>query len=88
MSWIRNTVRTAHTWVTSCKQPLTTQHVLSVVKMLQDFREDLQDAVGEESQVDNRFSSVVATLQQQQLTILSSNNTDSNGDNELQTLTS
>jgi hypothetical protein len=56
--------------------------------MLQDFREDLQDAVGEESQVGNRFSSVVATLQQQQLTILSSNNTDSNGDNELQTLTS
>jgi hypothetical protein len=29
---IRNTVRTAHTWATGCKQLLTTQHVLSVVK--------------------------------------------------------
>jgi len=77
---IRNTVCTAHTWATSCKQPLTTQHVLSVVKMLQDFREDLQDAVLEESQVDNRFSSVLATFQQQQPTILSSNDTYSNGD--------
>ncbi|CAK9257241.1 unnamed protein product [Sphagnum jensenii] len=77
---IRNTVRTAHTWATGCKQLLTTQDVLSVVKMLQDLREDLQDAVLEESQVDNRFSSVLATLQQQQPTILSSNNTYSNGD--------
>jgi hypothetical protein len=77
---IRNSIRTAHTWATNCKQPLTTQHVLSVVKMLENFREDLQDAVLEESQIDNPFSSVLATLQQQQSTILSNNNTYSNGD--------
>jgi DNA polymerase III delta prime subunit len=77
---IRNSIRTAQTWATNCKQPLTTQHVLSVVKMLENFREDLQDAVLEESQIDNPFSSVLATLQQQQSTILSNNNTYSNGD--------
>ncbi|CAM6017948.1 unnamed protein product [Sphagnum balticum] len=77
---IRNSIRTAHTWATNWKQPLTTQHVLSVVKMLENFREDLQDAVLEESQIDNPFSSVLATLQQQQSTILSNNNTYSNGD--------
>jgi DNA polymerase III delta prime subunit len=70
---IRNTIRTAHTWATSCNQPLTTQHVLNVVKMLHDFREDLQDAALEESQVDNTFSSVLATLQQQPPAILNNN---------------
>jgi hypothetical protein len=78
---IRNTIRTAHTWATSSKQPLTTQHILSVVEMLHDFREDLQDAVLEESQVDHPFSSEPATLQQQQPAILSNgNNPASNGD--------
>jgi hypothetical protein len=77
---IRNSIRTARTWATNCNQPLTTQHVLSVVKTLENFREDLQDAVLEESQIDNPFSSVLATLHQQQSTILSNNNTYSNGD--------
>jgi hypothetical protein len=78
---IRNTIRTAHTWATSCNQSLTTEHVLSVVKMLHDFREDLQDAALEESQVDNTFSSVLATLQQQPPAILNNNkNLYSNGD--------
>jgi hypothetical protein len=49
--------------------------------MLHDFREDLQDAVLEESQVDHPFSSEPATLQQQQPAILSNgNNPASNGD--------
>ncbi len=78
---IRNTIRTAHTWATSSNQPLTTQHILSVVEMLHDFREDLQDAVLEESQVDHPFSSVPATLQQQQAAILiNGNNPASDGD--------
>ncbi len=71
---IRNTIRTAQTWATSSKQPLTTQHILSVVNMLHDFREDLQDAVLEESQVHHPFSSEPATLQQQQPAILSNGN--------------
>ncbi len=78
---IRNTIRTAQTWATSSKQPLTTHHILSVVKMLHDFHKDLRDAVLEESQVDHPFSSEPATLQQQQPTILSNgNNPASNGD--------
>jgi hypothetical protein len=49
--------------------------------MLHDFREDLQDAALEESQVDNTFSSVLATLQQQPPAILNNNkNLYSNGD--------
>jgi hypothetical protein len=78
---IRNTIRTAQTWATSSKQPLTTQHILSVVKMLHDSREDLQDAVLEESQVHHPFSSEAATLEQQQPAILSNvDNPASNGD--------
>jgi len=77
---MRNSIRIAHTWATNCKESLTTKHILEVVKMLEDFRSDLQDAVLDESQNDHLFSSALATLQQQhQPTHLSSDNTTSNG---------
>jgi DNA polymerase III delta prime subunit len=47
---IRNCIRIAHTWATSCKEPLTTERVLEVVKMFQKSRNDLKDAVCIESQ--------------------------------------
>jgi SpoVK/Ycf46/Vps4 family AAA+-type ATPase len=55
---IRNCIRIAHTWATSCKEPLTTQRVLEVVNMFQEFRNHLKDAVFSESQrQDHLFSS-------------------------------
>jgi hypothetical protein len=65
---IRNCIRIAHTWATSCKEPLTTQRVLEVVNMFQEFRNDLKDAVFTKSQgQDHLFSSsALATFRQQQ----------------------
>jgi DNA polymerase III delta prime subunit len=77
---IRNSIRIAHTWATNCNESLTTKHILEVVKMLEEFRSDLQDAVLDESQNDHLFSSALATLQQQHRpTLLSSENATSNG---------
>ncbi|CAN5957282.1 unnamed protein product [Sphagnum jensenii] len=77
---IRNSIRIAHTWATNCNESLTTKHILEVVKMLEEFRSDLQDAVLDESQNDHLFSSALARLQQQhQPTLLSSDNATSNG---------
>jgi hypothetical protein len=77
---IRNSIRIAHTWATNCNESLTTKHILEVVKMLEEFRSDLQDAVLDESQNDHLFSSALATLQQQHRpTLLSSDNATSNG---------
>jgi hypothetical protein len=70
---IRNSIRIAHTWASSCKDPLTPQHILEVVKMLQGFRNDLQDAMLDESKNDHVFSSALATLQQHQQPTLLSN---------------
>jgi DNA polymerase III delta prime subunit len=70
---IRNSIRIAHTWASNCKDPLTPQHILEVVKMLQGFRNDLQDAMLDESKNDHLFSSALTTLQQHQQPTLFSN---------------
>jgi hypothetical protein len=46
---IRNTIRIAQTWAQSSKEELTTDHVLQVVNMLGEFRQDLEGAIRDES---------------------------------------
>lgn len=46
---IRNTIRIAQTWAKSSGESLTTGHVLEVVNMLGEFRQDLEGAIKDES---------------------------------------
>ncbi|KAG0559702.1 hypothetical protein KC19_10G124600 [Ceratodon purpureus] len=46
---IRNTIRIAQTWAKSSGESLTTGHVLEVVNMLGEFRQDLEGAIRDES---------------------------------------
>jgi hypothetical protein len=46
---IRNTIRIAQTWAKSSGEVLTAGHVLEVVNMLGEFREDLAGAIQDES---------------------------------------
>lgn len=55
---IRNIIRIAQTWAASTGEELTTSHVLRVVKMVDGFREDLQDAINEDEGDQQIFSAV------------------------------
>lgn len=46
---IRNTIRIAQAWAKSSGEKLTTEHVLTVVKMLGEFCQDLEGAIQHES---------------------------------------
>lgn len=46
---IRNTIRIAQTWAKSSGVELSTDHVLQVVNMLGEFRQDLEGAIQDES---------------------------------------
>jgi len=42
---IHNCIQIAQTWATSCKEPLSTQHVLKVLNMFHESYNDLRDAL-------------------------------------------
>lgn len=58
---IRNTIRIAQTWAKGSGVELTTDHVLQVVKMLGEFRSDLEGAISEEPE-ERSFSKALAKV--------------------------
>ncbi|KAJ7554199.1 hypothetical protein O6H91_06G130400 [Diphasiastrum complanatum] len=60
---IRNCIRTAHTWAKSCCEQLSSTHVLKVVEMVEGFRDDLENALHDETHKEPRFSSILSKLQ-------------------------